>query len=792
MAYHGLLSSHSFITRSKSNSNLDHAFLKTNLPSTTLVLTSTITDHYTILISLSNNVSLGNKYNSYKIINYEKINEDLDQTFLNSILDIHDVNIATEMLVDVIKKAIDRNTFVKTVPCRKIIKVPWLTPGLLKCIKNRDRLHYKSKQDPGNETLNITYKRYRNYCANILNKVKVQFDQTKLDEARNDSKKTWRIIKNIAKFKHKKDSENRCQLLNLKPSSIESLNLVNEYFANIGENLSKEILKKKVTDKPSQFNCKLKSSLHTLGLVDTNPIEVETVLMGLKSNCAVGHDGIPAKVLKTAKDLIVPAITHICNLSFKTSQFPTSFKTSLINPIYKGGDRDSVSNYRPISILSSLSKILERLINNRLKSFLTKYKLLSENQFGFVSGKSTEDAVSSLTDFIVRQVDQNNKCIGIFLDLSKAFDTVSVPILLNKMGNLGVRDECLRLFRSYLTQRLQRVKMDDMVSNVTSISYGVPQGSILGPTLFLVYVNDLCCLQLDGGKLIAYADDTALIFSASTWNKVSELAEIGLKEVMSWLRINLLSLNVNKTKYLTFSKTLITRPKKDSINLRAHDSCNVSHSQSCSCSLLERVSSTKYLGVIVDDLLSWKEHTIMITSRIRKLIIVFRRLRHLPYKLLLTVYYAICNSLLTYCVSIWGGTYKSYLLRTERSQRAVLKIMLSKPFRYPTKQLYSEVKVLTVRQSFINKAILRTHAMTNFDYCSYENQRRKDRLILPERFGSAYAQRHTCFLGPYLYYKISSHMTIYPLTLTKCKHQLKIFLNSLDYYETEKLLLVRG
>lgn len=198
MAHHGLLSAHSFITRSKSNSNLDHAFLKTNLSATTLVLTSTITDHYTLLISLSKDVRPSNRYNSYKVVNYDNINADLNETVLKSILDIDDVNRATELLIKVIKTAIDKNTIVKKVPCRKLIKVPWLTPGLLKCTKHRDKLHREAKKDPLNDNLNTTYKRYRNFCNNIIKKVKTEYDLNEIDKAGKDSKKTWNVVKNIA------------------------------------------------------------------------------------------------------------------------------------------------------------------------------------------------------------------------------------------------------------------------------------------------------------------------------------------------------------------------------------------------------------------------------------------------------------------------------------------------------------------------------------------------------------------------------------------------------------------
>ena len=187
---------------------------------------------------------------------------------------------------------------------------------------------------------------------------------------------------------------------------------------------------------------------------------------------------------------------HVCNLSIYTGIFPDAFKRAVVHPIYKSGGRDKVTNYRPISVLSSLSKILERIMNKSLTSFLTKHKLIAQNQFGFRSGTSTEDAVIALTNSLVGKLDSNLNCYGIFLDLTKAFDTVSVPRLVTKIESLGVRGITLELFKDYLRHRGQCARIDSLESEYEELGFGIPQGSILGPTLFLIYINDLCKLSI--------------------------------------------------------------------------------------------------------------------------------------------------------------------------------------------------------------------------------------------------------------------------------------------------------
>ena len=260
-------------------------------------------------------------------------------------------------------------------------------------------------------------------------------------------------------------------------------------------------------------------------LYETSVEEVDGIVLGLKSDCSAGWDGISSKVLKCARPVLVPVIVNLFNRCIVSGVFPKALKRSIVVPIYKGGQRDCVNNYRPISILPVLSKVLEKVINKRLTHYLEGRKLLSESQYGFRSGKSTNDALHDLTDFVVNKLDSKLKCLSVFIDLAKAFDTVSLPKLLGKLENcFGIRGAPLLLFKDYLSNRTQSVKINDMLNSEKPIACGVPQGSILGPTLFLTYINELCDLALPNCKITSYADDTALTFYGPSWREVYKLA----------------------------------------------------------------------------------------------------------------------------------------------------------------------------------------------------------------------------------------------------------------------------
>lgn len=522
-------------------------------------------------------------------------------------------------------------------------------------------------------------------------------------------------------------------------------------------------------------------------MLPTDCNEVKSVINALKIDCAVGLDMITADILRTFVDILTPPITYICNLSLSTGVFPKAFKKSRIHPIHKGGARDCVNNYRPISILPTLSKILERIINKRIVKYLEYKKLLSEAQFGFRSGKSSADAAHEVTDFVVQNLDSRKKVLAIFLDLAKAFDTVCVDKLLNKLEKLGVRDLQLKLFQDYLSDRTQCVQIGDHISGELPITFGVPQGSILGPTLFLTYINDLCQLDLPNARIITFADDTVLLFSGNSWDQVFSCAQNGFDQICQWLKTNSLTLNVDKTKFLTFTLRY-NNLDLSNYNIVYH-TCSNSDSQPCSCPRLQKSTTIKYLGIMIDDRLNFRCHVDMIASRVRKLMSIFKNLRCVAdSKLIKTVYYALCQSVLTYCISVWGGTAKSTILKLERAQRGILKVCMSLPYRHPTTELYEKCGVLTVRQLYILQTIIKQHSTLKYEPNIINSKRRKDIVCTQKKFNCTFSHRFFCYQGCNLYNKINRILTYYSLPKQKLKIIVKEWLQKLSYTDTEKLV----
>ena len=281
----------------------------------------------------------------------------------------------------------------------------------------------------------------------------------------------------------------------------------------------------------------------------------------------------------------------------------------------------------------------------------------------------------------------------------------------DNLENIGVRGIPLKWFHSYLNGRTQIVTIDGHLSNSFQCSFGVPQGSTLGPTLFLTYINELCKLE-GGAQIFRFADDTVLLFHGPTWSIVRDLVENTLRKVTTWLEDSLLSLNTTKTKYICFNISSRTSPdNKFTIQIHTYP-CNRDRyiPAKCNCSKLARVYSIKYLGVVLDDKLNWSPQIAAVTNRIRKLIYVFKNLRDVADAYILRMtYLALCQSIISYCICVWGGSAKTHIIELERGQRAVLKVMMRLPFRYPTEDLYKLCDVLTVRKLFIYQCLRRYH-----------------------------------------------------------------------------------
>lgn len=783
----GYLSKHFIPTHGKTC--YDHVMLKSQLSSKTFVINSTVTDHFSTLICIHLSLPRVKHTAHKKCIDFESALNDLRQIDFSDFSLIHDPNVYADLLISKLSATIENNTTTKNTPRRKRTLKPWISIGLLKCIRNRDKLHQKVQTDPTNEILKLTYTRYRNFCRKLLNKLKRIYETNQFEKAKNDPKATWEAIKKVTHLSSKSVSSS--ELLQTTENPIISANSVNKFFATVGESLAKDITDSHIPKPISLQIFPQPTHSNSIVLFEVENKEIENIIMKLKNNCSAGWDGISVLFLKSAKDILIPVITQLCNLCITEGVFPNSFKKAVVHPIYKGGgDQSSVGNYRPISVLNILSKILEKVLNKRLLDYLEHEKILSDNQYGFRKGKSTEDAVLRLTETVSRVLDKKKKCAGIFIDLKKAFDTVSIPLLLKKLEDVGVRGTALNIFSDYLTNRTQCVKINNITSESTQLSYGVPQGSVLGPTLFLVYLNQLCQLRYEDCTVIAYADDTAILVEGNNWQEVQCKAEKVLNLLMTWLTNNLLTLNISKTTYVTFSVTSSALPLQDSFHIRAHV-CSQTATDICSCASLTRSSKVKYLGVLVDETLSWQFHIQSITSRSRKLMYVFKLLRNsADTSTLKMVYYALAQSILSYCIPAWGGSPKTTLLPLERAQRAVIKVINKKHFRYPTDRLYAEYEVLTIRQLFVLQSILRTHVLLKYNPALLSSIRRKDRVCDGVAHRTSFAARQCYVLGPRLYNRASRDLNLYSSTRYSCKTMLTAWLKRFNYDETENLINV--
>ena len=365
----------------------------------------------------------------------------------------------------------------------------------------------------------------------------------------------------------------------------------------------------------------------------------------MKSNKSTGKFGIPVKYIKTAVDVISPILTKIYNQYIITGSFPDVLKVAEVIPIHQAGPKDICSNYRPSSLLSQFAKIFEKCLHFQLYNYFTRNNLLNKNRYGFVKKFSTSDAVLDIYHQILQNLNEKKITCSIFLDLAKAFDCINHEILLKKMERYGVRGLPLKLFQSYFQNRQQFTSVNNVSSHMSNIICGVPQGSTLGPFLFIIYINNLPLTSKLQVRL--FADDTNLTASHYNGGISAKLVNNELVHISNWMNINKLTINYAKTKY-----TIITNNK-----------AKLDYTVKIDQTTIKRSKCIKYLGVLLDDSLTWKPQIDRVSSKLASGSWALYHLRkYVDCKTLIMVYYSIIHSHLNYCFSSWGSASASTLM----------------------------------------------------------------------------------------------------------------------------------
>uniref|UniRef100_A0A8C6VZ07 Reverse transcriptase domain-containing protein n=1 Tax=Nothobranchius furzeri TaxID=105023 RepID=A0A8C6VZ07_NOTFU len=542
-----------------------------------------------------------------------------------------------------------------------------MTKGLERACKRKNKL-YKIFLTNGTKENEDKYKKYRNRLTTILRYEKKSYYEKLLQKSQNNIKPTWSVLNKIIK-----NQNNICfptcivKEGNVAIKNIESIvNEFNDYFVNVGPNLAKEIsVPGRHDDKFLNFTSYKCNSMFLGGVCESDIIDV---VSKFKSKKSMDCDGLDMSLVKEVLHSILQPLTYICNKSFQTGIFPDKMKIAKVIPLYKNGDKQVVSNYRPVSLLPTFSKILEKLFENRLNSFLEKYDLLNDHQYGFRRNRSTSLAVMEFIENIATIVDKKQIGIGVFIDLRKAFDTIDHSLLLQKCERFGLRGVVQLWLNSYLERRFQYVSINNMKSKLRQVTCGVPQGSVLGPKLFLLYINDICTAS-DILKYVMFADDTNLFCSGDNIKELLKTVEIELMKLNRWFVFNKLSLNESKTKFMLFGGI------KNNIEVKL----NLNNVE------IERVNETKFLGVIIDDKLCWKSHIDHVKRKLSKSISILYKTRDLLHKsCLYLLYTSLCLPYRSYCVEIWGKTYKTYLDSIFKLRKRAIRIINKAGYREST------------------------------------------------------------------------------------------------------------
>ena len=543
-------------------------------------------------------------------------------------------------------------------------RAPWITKRLLNKMHRRDLIKKKAISSNDHDMWE-QFKCARNQANNAIKQAKKRYFSDNLKVSKGNSRKTWNLINELT-------SRNTSKSTNILEIQVDNRTIsspgdmaeaFNGHFTNIGQVLAQEVPAAEVN--PEFYLSHTDKAFH----LKTPSLDVVfNLLRNIDEKKATGLDMIPSKLLKMAAGIVTPSLTAIFTKSITTGIYPTEWKMARVTPVFKKGDKSDLNNYRPISVIPAVSKVFEKIVYDQLYQYLNENQLLSSCQSGFRSLHSTLTALLEATNSWSVNIDNGFLNGVVFIDLKKAFDTIDHEIILRKLSYFGADQATAKWFQSYLSNRTQRCNVNGNLSTASTVTCGVPQGSILGPLLFLMYINDLPnCLRVAAPRM--FADDTSITLSAKTVADLKLAVTSELNNLTCWLRANKLSLNVAKTELMIIGSRQRLNAQCEEINISIDDRT------------IRRVDHTKSLGLTIDAQLSWSKHVDEISKKVSSAIGALKRVRpFIPTDIAVQIYNALILPHFDYCSPVWDGMSGCLSDKLQKLQNRAARVITRSPF----------------------------------------------------------------------------------------------------------------
>ena len=580
---------------------------------------------------------------------------------------------------------------------------------------------------------------FRNKVNISISKAKREYCVNTFDNHKKDAKKTWRLIRGLCGI-NDDSGPSLSKLISNSNNPSDVVNKFNEFFTSIGSTLDAEL------ETISSHDTPVRSSPNPKSMYFFNVSQSE--VLNLISNLKLVKSGInemPVRIFKQLANYFIIPLTKIINLSIQSGIFPSLLKLARIVPIHKKGDYENPSNFRPISCLHYLSKLFEKCVKNRLISLCVKYDIFSKQQFGFREKLSTLDALLNLTETIYDSLDDKKHHVVLTVDLKKAFDVINHSILFKKLEHYGIRGLPLLWFKNFLSDRKSYVVINSVKSSLKTIDIGVPQGSTLGPILFLLYINDLPSIS-NIFKMTLFADDTTLSASNTDYDQLINDCNNELIKFREWTIINRLTCNSDKTELLFMSN-------------RYHGSDE--HRIFLGNENVTTTSSSKFLGVFIDSNLSFNHHIKSLIGKISRHTGILYKIRNqLSSDAIMKYYFAFIYPYLSYNIEIWGGSCDSILNPLIIQHKRLIRTMTWSRGRDHTNPLFSKLGILKLKDIFIyrlNILMFKRYSAGEFAV-GHERMSRFRNLAQPKFHRLTQTQRAFSYAGPIAWNNLPSNL----------------------------------